>query len=87
VTAPTQAQRDAVTRRSGGDCEARTPWCQGRATQVHHKHGRTDNDPAMLLHVCGMGNVNGCHGWIHQNATEARRLGLLVSKLGQVRPS
>ena len=78
--------KKVVRARSGGRCEARTPWCEGRATQVHHIHGRNDNDPDMLLHVCGLGNASGCHGYIHQNPAIAYERGWLVSKLGMVRP-
>lgn len=66
--------RDAkkiVEARSGGYCEARIEGvCEIQATNVHHIAGRGFDgchDPALLLHVCGQGNVSGCHGYIEQH--------------------
>jgi hypothetical protein len=80
------AAEKVVRERSGGDCEARTPWCEGRATQVHHRAGRSDHTPEMLLDVCGSGNVTGCHGFIHQHPENAYAEGWLVKRNGQVKP-
>lgn len=64
---------------------ARFPWCAVaealfgrpmRATQVHHKAGRTGNnylDESTWLPVCHQG-----HMWIHANPKEARARGWLV---------
>lgn len=75
----TEAKR-VVKWRSGGNCEARIVGvCEGRATEVHHRAGRGFDgchDPALLLHVCGRGNVSGCHGYIEQNGTWAKGYGL-----------
>jgi hypothetical protein len=78
--------RPIVAARSGGHCEARTDWCEGQATQVHHiarRNGATAHDPENLLHLCGAGNVTGCHGAAHQHPDWAYRHGLLRRE-GQV---
>ena len=71
-----------VKWRSGGNCEARIIGvCQGRATNVHHRAGRGFDgchDPALLLHVCGQGNVSGCHGWIETHPAWSTAHGLKV---------
>jgi hypothetical protein len=73
--------REAVYRRSGGRCEAQTIWCMGKPTQIHHiDRDRKNNDPENLLHVCGMGNVNGCHGRIHSHPNEAYAAGWLTRR-------
>ena len=75
----TEAKK-VVKWRSGGNCEARIVGvCLGRATNVHHRAGRGFDgchDPALLLHVCGHGNVSGCHGYIEQNPSWAKDYGL-----------
>jgi hypothetical protein len=68
------SSRQAVQARSGGVCEARTPWCQGEAREIHHRAGRGFagcHHPDLLLHVCGHGNLDGCHGFIETHGTEA----------------
>ena len=75
--------KKAVKWRSGGNCEARIVGvCEGRATEVHHRAGRGFDgchDPALLLHVCGRGNVSGCHGYIetHPEWAKAHALRLM----------
>ena len=72
--------RDIVWRRSRGLCEARTPDCFGRASQVHHTAGRGFagcHHPDLLLAVCGNGNTTGCHGYIHADRPRAEGLWLL----------
>lgn len=72
--------RAAVAMRSKGRCEARTEACEGAATQIHHIAGRGwlgCHDPRLLLHVCGLGNATGCHGWIHQDRPRAEAAGFL----------
>lgn len=74
------ANRAAVERRSGGMCEARTPKCEGRAKQIHHKSGKGFegcHEVPLLLHVCGLGNASGCHGWIHDDRGRAEELGFM----------
>lgn len=68
-----------VTERSGGVCEARTPWCQGRATTFHHKRGKDHNGPEDILHVCH--GWNACHpGYIHGHPEESYRRGWMLKR-------
>lgn len=59
--------RRIVEQRSGGVCES----CGDRpAADVHHRQYRSrggTHDVHNLIHLCGMGNVNGCHGRAHQD--------------------
>lgn len=67
--------RRLVRERSGGDCEIRVPRvCLGRATNFQHRRAQKHAGlwtPSNGLDVCGMGNVSGCHGYIHQNPNVA----------------
>lgn len=70
-----------VSPRSGGDCEIRTPWCLGRATNLSHRlaEGQGGQWSAVnCLDSCGHGNASGCHGYLHQHPAEARRFGWMV---------
>lgn len=61
------AAKKVVKARSGGRCELGGPECQGRAREVDHTFGRGGTDPhhpSKLIHVCGHGNVDGCHGLV-----------------------
>lgn len=75
--------KKVVKWRSGGNCEARIVGvCLGRATNVHHLAGRGFDgchDPALLLHVCGQGNVSGCHGFIETHPEWAKGYGLKLA--------
>lgn len=74
-----------VRERSGGDCEIRTDWCRGRATNWSHRRARGQGGlwiPSNGIDVCGMGNATGCHGYLHQHAEEARAKGWVVSAWG-----
>lgn len=74
------AAKQTVHERSNGICEARIEnVCEYDATEVHHRAGRTGPDchhPNLLMHVCGHGNLTGCHGIIEQNPDWARRHGM-----------
>lgn len=75
------AQRLVRRRPLNGWCEARSPWCQGRANQYSHRWHEGQGGPWTAsngLRVCGLGNAAGCHGWIHQHPIEAERLGWIV---------
>jgi hypothetical protein len=51
--------------------------CMNKATQLHHKKGRTGElltDERWVLPIC-----SSCHSWIHDHANEARRIGLLLA--------
>lgn len=78
-----QAIREAVYARSRGVCEAGSPACEGEAREIHHiDRNRHNNVPSNLLHVCGLGNTSGCHGWIHGNPAAAKERGWLSSRNG-----
>jgi hypothetical protein len=52
----------------------------GRNHSIHHRVRRSQggkNVPECLITLCGDG-VRGCHGWVHQNPTEARAMGYLL---------
>lgn len=80
--------RAIVHNRSGGICEAQTPDCQGEARQIHHIAGRGwkgCHDSRLLLDVCGFGNVDGCHGYIHANAERAKENGWRMDRADAAR--
>ena len=78
VTAEERRARKLVRARSGGLCELchRAPASnfQHRKAQVHGGEYSAVNG----LDVCGMGNMSGCHGHIHQNPTVAYERGWSV---------
>lgn len=57
------AEKEAIERRSAGQCEARTSVCTQRARVIHHvlmkSHGGKGNRENGL-HIC-----TACHAWIH----------------------
>lgn len=62
------AKLSARIRADRPDCEARLACCTGRATEVHHKAGRTGAlllREDLLLPVCGA-----CHSMIHTMSLE-----------------
>lgn len=72
-----------VRERSGGDCEVRTDWCRGRATNWSHRTAKGQGGlwaPSNGLDVCGMGNLAGCHGYLHQHPTVAKAKGWIVPR-------
>jgi hypothetical protein len=74
--------RETVFARADGACEVRVPgWCQGRAREFQHRlpTGRRGLwVPSNGLAVCGHGNADGCHGYIHQHPTIAIEKGWTV---------
>ena len=78
--------RDKVSVRSGGMCEAQiTGVCQGQACEFQHRKAKGQLGawtPSNGLAVCGHGNVDGCHGYIHQHPTEAHKNGWSVRSGG-----
>ncbi|MFC3454052.1 hypothetical protein [Amycolatopsis speibonae] len=74
--------RDIVKERSGGGCEIRIEgWCQGQAREFQHRlpAGRGGlYVPSNGLAVCGHGNADGCHGFIHRNPKVATANGWTV---------
>ena len=57
------------------------PNCKGRSTELHEplmrSRGGSILDPDNTVAVC-----RNCHRWIHDNPTDATRLGLLESQHG-----
>lgn len=51
-------------------------FCGKKATDVHHKFGRTGG--AYLDELTWLALCRDCHRWIHENPKEARGLGLLA---------
>lgn len=79
------ATQRAVRRRSGGECEVRSPWHLGKATNLSHRRHQGQGgewSPVNILDSCGHGNATGCHGYIHQHPEEAREKGWIVSAFG-----
>ena len=60
-----QSVRDAVAHRSGLLCEG----CGGQGPlQLHHRQFRSRRGPdtaSNALALCGLGNIDGCHGAAH----------------------
>lgn len=60
-------------------CEAKLGGCNGTATDIHHKCGRTGDllfDMDYFLAVC-----RPCHNWIEENPKEAKKRGLSFDRL------
>lgn len=71
-----RAAKEAVRRRSGGYCEARTAACTGQAEHAHHRKMRSaggTHSVANLLDAC-----HPCHDWIHAHPEESYERGLLL---------
>lgn len=72
-------------KRSGGDCEVRSPWCQGRGREFSHRLAEGQGGKWSVVNgmfSCGHGNLDGCHGYIHQHPKEAEDKGWIVSAWG-----
>ncbi len=73
--------RATVYERSGGSCEARTPWCRGLCEQVHHRQGRDGaliDNVDLLLGVCWA-----CHDYIHYYPARSYETGWLIRRNGE----
>jgi hypothetical protein len=84
--------KKATRRRSGDQCEIRSPWCLGPSAPTEFSHRRADGQGGQWaasngLRGCGHGNLNGCHGYCHQHPEEARENGWFVSAFSRVWPS
>lgn len=93
---PTSDVVDAVLERAsrGGvpHCEV-CGWTvygeRGREWALHHRKGRGLPDshlPQNLIFVHGSGNVEACHGRIHQNRGEAQEMGWSISRNSYLDP-
>jgi len=74
--------RDTTFARANGACEIRVEgWCQGRAREFQHRLPTGRGGlwvPSNGLAVCGHGNTDGCHGFIHQNPNVAVKNGWTI---------
>ena len=74
-TCSKQKCREITFARADGACEVRIEGiCQGRAREFQHRLPTGRGGlwvPSNGLAVCGHGNTDGCHGYIHQNPTIA----------------
>ncbi|WP_051362657.1 hypothetical protein [Amycolatopsis thermoflava] len=93
--AKSEAEIDArakVAARSGGMCEAAIPGaCQGQGREFQHRQAKGQQgawSASNGLWVCGHGNTDGCHGYIHRHPIEAHLNGWSVQSWGDplIRP-
>jgi hypothetical protein len=77
--------KNLARQRSGGECEVRSPWHQGPAREFSHRLAEGQGGKWLVvngLDSCGHGNLDGCHGYIHQHPEEATKYGWMVSAWG-----
>lgn len=58
------------------ECEVKTIYCQGMATDIHHtnkRYGERLNDRRYFKLVC-----RGCHDWIHSHPRLSKELGFTI---------
>lgn len=82
-TGPSMEMRAMVFALHLGCC-VRCGHAVGEWRSIHHRQRRSQfgpNEFPNLLLFCGSGTT-GCHGWVHQNVTEAETLGYLVRSKG-----
>lgn len=70
------SSRTAVDKRDRGRCVR----CAGRATEWHHRRTRSVRDEHTHHPGNGISLCLVCHDWVHDNPTQARDLGLIVSR-------
>jgi hypothetical protein len=73
--------RKAVHDRFDGRCEMRSPWCRVWAMNFSHRLAEGQGGlwtTSNGLAACGMGNLYGCHGYLHQHPLEAKKNGWIV---------
>lgn len=66
VTPEERQTRKVVRERSGDRCER----CGAPATNMSHRKPVSQGgkwEPSNILHVCGQGNLTGCHAWVHED--------------------
>lgn len=78
---PEEREAKRFTRgRSQGWCEMRVPGvCLGRAREFSHRWAEGQGGPWCAsngLDSCGLA---GCHGWLHRNPIQAKRLGWVIA--------
>lgn len=74
-------RREQVWDRAQGWCEATTPVCTRQMEQVHHKAGRTGDDPHRLSNLLGC--CASCHSFIHGHPRAAYDAGWSVRRNGK----
>jgi hypothetical protein len=70
-------------------CSAPIQGERGMTWALHHRKGRSIPDahqPQNLITVCGASNVDGCHGRIHGNRSEAQDNGWSISRNTSLNP-
>lgn len=60
-------------------CQARLPQCALKATDIHHKKGRVNED--LIDDTEWMAVCRSCHHWIETHPVEATELGFRKSKM------
>jgi hypothetical protein len=73
--------RPLARGRLGGWCELRSPWCQRIGREFSHRRAEGQGGLWVAengLWSCGHGNLDGCHGWLHQNPDAAKEFGWIV---------
>ena len=60
-------------------CESRLPGCSLKATDIHHKKGRVNEDLTDITEW--MAVCRSCHQWIETHPIEATELGFRKSKI------
>ena len=79
-TGPSRAVRALVLERDDHACARCGVNIVGRVASIHHRVRRSQggrNTPENLVTLCGSG-VTECHGWVHQNITQAKVFGWLL---------
>jgi len=78
---PSQCPEERVAKgftrgRSQGWCEMRVPGvCLGRAREFSHRWAEGQGGPWCASNGLASCGLAGCHGWLHRNPIEAKRLG------------
>ncbi|ANZ35321.1 hypothetical protein BBK82_03700 [Lentzea guizhouensis] len=73
--------RPLARGRLDGWCEVQSPWCQRRGREFSHRRHASQGGLWVAengLWACGHGNLDGCHGWIHQHPDDAKDNGWIV---------
>lgn len=92
-TGPTSAVVNRVLLRDGWRCircGEDIGGTRGWDWSLHHRRGRDgkpdSHEPQNLITVCGAGNVDRCHGFIHQHRGEAQENGWWLSRVAGADP-
>lgn len=73
--------RRKVWVRAEGRCEGMvSKFCTRRCEQVHHKAGRSGDDPHRLDNLVGL--CAPCHEHVHRNPAQSYANGMMVRRLG-----